>query len=65
MVVVGAWIGLLIAIVLLFLVIGFMTTPSSPDWDCNCDATEPTPHVPDGIVNMRDVGEAASNFGKT
>ncbi len=43
----------------------FMTTPSSPDWDCNCDVTGPTSHVPDGIVNMRDVGEACSNFGKT
>ena len=40
----------------------FGTTPSSPNWDPNCDVTGPG-GVPDGIVNMRDIGEACKKFG--
>ena len=43
----------------------FGTTPTSPNWNPNCDVTGPTKGVPDGIVNMRDIGEACNNFMKT
>jgi len=43
----------------------FMTTPSSPNWDPNCDVTGPVQRTPDGVVNMRDIGEACSNFMNT
>ena len=43
----------------------FVTKPSSPNWDPNCDVTGPTKGVPDGKVNMRDIGEACKNFMKT
>jgi hypothetical protein len=40
----------------------FQTTPSSPNWNPDCDATGPTPLVPDGLVNMRDIQMAILNF---
>ena len=39
------------------------TTPSSPNWDPNCDVTGPTPGVPDGKVDIRDVNFVAVRYG--
>ena len=43
----------------------FGTTPTSPNWDSNCDVIGPPPGWPDNTVNMRDLGEACNNFGNT
>jgi hypothetical protein len=41
-----------------YICLKFQTTPSSPNWNPNCDMNS------DGVVNMTDIATACSNFGK-
>jgi len=43
--------------------IRFLTDPTSPLWDPAADITGPEYLVPDGRVDMRDIGFVARNFG--
>jgi hypothetical protein len=43
---------------IMYLIIHFGTTPTSPNWNPNCDINN------DGTVNMRDIQIAILNFNK-
>jgi hypothetical protein len=45
-------------------ILHFQTTSSSQNWNADFDVTGPTPLVPDGIVNMRDISEAIRRFNQ-
>jgi len=45
-------------------ILHFQTTSSSQNWNPDFDVTGPTPLVPDGIVNMRDISEAIRRFNQ-
>jgi hypothetical protein len=44
------------------MILRFQTTPSSPNWNPDCDVTGPTWLVPDSVINMRDIQIAILNF---
>jgi hypothetical protein len=45
-------------------ILHFQTTPSSSNWNPDCDVTGPTPEVPDGVVNMRDIAIEIGHFNQ-
>ena len=45
-------------------ILHFQTTPSSPNWNPDCDVTGPTLSVLDGVVNMRDIALAIIHFNE-
>jgi parallel beta-helix repeat protein len=42
----------------------FLTTPGDDKWDPQADITGPEPLIPDGKVDMRDIGLIAKHFGE-
>jgi len=46
------------------MILRFQTTPSSPNWNPDCDVTGPIWLVPDSVVNMRDIQTAILNFNE-
>ncbi|MBS7270323.1 MAG: hypothetical protein KIH10_15995 [Candidatus Freyarchaeota archaeon] len=43
---------------------GSYASPPHPKWDPRADVTGPTPFVPDGFVDMRDITLVARDYGK-